>query len=80
MSTRPKLISGGHLLILAVVAVACSDTTTPAAPAPAPQPAPAPALSAPMPLAPTETRLEVASNIMNFTMENLSVAVGITIF
>ena len=33
-----------------------------------------------MPLAPTETRLEVASNIMNFTMENLSVAVGTTIF
>ena len=31
MSTRPKLISGGLLLILAIVAVACSDTTTPAA-------------------------------------------------
>ena len=80
MSPRPKLMLGGLLLILTVVAVACSDTTTPAAPAPVPQPAPAPAPaptpSAPLPLNPTKARLEVASDNMNFTIEDLTVEVG----
>jgi plastocyanin len=80
MNTRSKLWIVGLVLILTTVAAACGRTSEPT-PAPTSQPAsaPAPAVGAattPLPTAESEARLEIASDIKDFTLADLTVEVG----